>query len=71
MMQKIIAFIELWIGFSFFIILLGYIPVVGGSISGVLGSIISIIAQIPLYPVIIALLGTVLFFDGAIKMFRR
>jgi len=71
MMQKIIAFIELWIGFSFFIILLGYIPVVGGSISGVLGSIISIIAQIPLYPVIIALLGTVLFFDGAIKLFRR
>ena len=71
MMQKIIAFIELWIGFSFFIILLGYIPVVGGSISGVLGSIISIIAQIPFYQVIIALLGTVLFFDGAIKLFRR
>lgn len=71
MMQKIIAFIEFWIGLSFFIILLGYTPVVGGSISGVLSSIISIIAQIPFYHIIIALLGTVLFFDGAIKMFRR
>jgi len=70
MMQKIIAFIELWIGFGSFAILLGYIPVVGSGISGILGSIISIIAQIPFYPIIIALLGTILFFDGTIKLFR-
>ncbi len=71
MIQKIIAFIELWMGFTFFIILLGYIPVVGASIGGVLSGIISVIAGIPYYSIIIALFGTVLFFDGAFKLFMR
>ncbi len=71
MIQKIIAFIEVWIGLGFFIILLGYIPVVGSAIAGVLGSVISIVAQIPFYGIILALLGTVLFFDGIIKLFHH
>ena len=60
MMQKVIAFIELWIGLGFFIILLGHIPVVGNTIAGVLSSIMGIVAQIPFYGIILALLGTVL-----------
>ena len=71
MIQKIIAFIELWIGLGFFIVLLGYVPVVGSVIGGILGSIISIVAQIPFYSIIIAVLGTILFFDGIIKLFHH
>ena len=71
MIQKIIAFIEVWIGLGFFIVLLGYIPVVGSAIGGVLGSIISLVAQIPFYSIIIALLGTILFVDGIMKLFHH
>lgn len=69
--QKIIAFIELWIGFGFFVIFLGFIPVIGNALGGALSSILAIVNQIPYYPVIIALLGTILFFDGLIKLVRR
>ena len=60
---------ELWIGLSFLIILLAYIPVVGSSISGMLNTIVSMMAQIPFYSIIIAIFGTVLFFDGLIRLF--
>ena len=71
MIQKIIAFIELWIGLGFFVILLGYVPVIGSVVAGVLNSIMGIVAQIPFYGIILALLGTVLFVDGKIKLFRH
>ncbi|KKR78396.1 MAG: hypothetical protein UU24_C0039G0009 [Candidatus Nomurabacteria bacterium GW2011_GWA2_40_9] len=71
MIQKIIASIEVWIGLGFFIVLLGYVPVVGSAVGGILGSIISIAAQIPFYSIIIAVLGTILFFDGIIKLFHH
>ncbi len=69
--QKIIAFIELWIGLGFFIVFLGFIPVIGNVLGGILNGILSIINQIPYYPIIIALLGTILFFDGLIKLFKH
>ena len=71
MIQKLISFIELWIGLGFFIILVGYIPVAGAGISRVLGSLMLIAAQIPYYSIIIALFGTALFIDGIVKLFMR
>jgi len=69
MLGKFMAFIELWIGLGFFIALLNFIPVVGSMIAGVLGSIVGIISQIPYYSVLVAVLGSILFFDGLRRLF--
>lgn len=69
MLEKSIAFIELWIGLGFFIALLNFIPVIGGIIANVLGSIVGIISQVPFYGIIMGFLGTILFFDGFRRLF--
>lgn len=68
MWSKFIAIIEIWIGLSFVINIISYIPVAGEAISGVLAAIVGFIAQIPFYGIIMMLMGTAIFIDGAIRM---
>ena len=70
MWHKVIAGIEVWIGLSFLVMLFGYIPAIGPAVAGVISSIIGIVASIPFYGFIIAVLGTVLFVDGVLKFFH-
>ena len=69
MIEKFMAAIELWIGLGLFIALLNFIPVIGVVIAGVLGSIVGIISQIPYYSILMAVLGSILFFDGLRSLF--
>ena len=68
MWHKIIAVIEIWVGLSFVIGLISYIPVIGAAIGNFLGAIVGFIAQIPFYGFIMMLFGTAIFADGIIKI---
>lgn len=68
MLGKFMAFIELWIGLGFFVALLNLIPVIGEGVAKVFGSIMGVIGLIPLYSVLVAVLGSILFFDGLRKL---
>ncbi len=68
MWSKFIAIVEIWIGLSFVITLIFYIPVVGNIIGGVLSSIMGFVAMIPFYGIIMMLLGTAIFVDGIIRL---
>lgn len=70
MMQKFIALIELWIGLGFFIALLAFIPVINIA-SDVLSGVIGAISKIPFYSGIMAIFGSILFFDGLMKLVRH
>ena len=71
MIEKIIAFIEVLVGLTFFIGLLSFIPIIGSVIGGILGKLLGLLNQIPYYSIILSLFGTVLFFDGLIKLIHH
>lgn len=68
MWSKFIAIIEIWIGLSFVIGLISYIPIIGNIIGNFLGAIVGFIAQIPFYGIIMMLFGTAIFVDGIIRV---
>lgn len=68
MWSKFIAIVEIWIGLSFVINLISFIPVVGTAIGNVLSAIVGFVAMIPFYSIIIILLGTALFADGILRI---
>ncbi len=68
MLGKFVAIIELWVGLGFLAALLGFIPVVGSVVAGVISSIVVAISQIPFYGIIMAVLGSILFIDGLMKL---
>ncbi len=68
MWSKFIAVLEIWIGLSFVISLVTYIPVIGSAIGNLLGSIVGFIAQIPFYGIIMMLFGTAIFVDGIMRI---
>ena len=68
MWSKFIAIIEIWIGLSFVINIISYIPVIGSIMGNFLAAIVGFIAQIPFYGIIMMLLGTALFADGIMRV---
>ena len=65
--NKIIACIEILVGFTYVVSLISYIPIVGSAIGRALSTIIGFAGYIPFYTLILAILGAILFIDGIIR----